>query len=74
VSTVVISTRSVAAPTGLRHIAAPFKAWLGAIVEAALRAHARRRDERTLREMADYQLRDLGIVRADAARLVREGR
>jgi uncharacterized protein YjiS (DUF1127 family) len=49
-------------------------AWLGATVEAALRAHARRRDERILREMADYQLHDLGIARADVPRVVREGR
>lgn len=72
-STVVVSTRP-AAPAEVRHLAAPLKAWLVAVVDAAFRFHARRRDESALCAMADYQLRDLGITRSDVPRVVREGR
>ena len=73
-STVVVSTRPAAAPTGLRQLAAPVMAWLGAAMDAALRFHACRRDERSLLAMTDGQLQDLGITRSDVARVVRTGR
>ena len=72
-STVVVSTRPAAAPTGLRHLAAPVMAWLGAAMDAAVRAYARRRDERIMLAMTDGQLQDLGITHSDVARVVRTG-
>jgi uncharacterized protein YjiS (DUF1127 family) len=74
VSTVVVSARPAVAPNGVRHLAAPIMAWLSAAVDAAFRFYVQRRDARRLRDMADSQLSDLGIVRSDIARVVREGR
>ena len=48
--------------------------WMAAAVDAAFRAHARRRDEQILLAASDHLLHDIGIARADVPRAVREGR
>lgn len=49
-------------------------AWIHRTLASAMTLWIIRRDERMLREMPDDQLKDLGIGRADIARIVREGR
>jgi uncharacterized protein YjiS (DUF1127 family) len=49
-------------------------AWIYRSLATAMTLWIIRRDERMLQEMPGYQLKDLGIGRADIARVVREGR
>jgi uncharacterized protein YjiS (DUF1127 family) len=49
-------------------------AWVHRTLATATTLWINRRDERMLQEMPDHQLKDLGIGRADIARVVREGR
>ena len=69
----VIAHRSPSTPAtlgyGYGHVPAPLKS----VLVAVTRMWIARRDARTLMEMPDYLLKDVGIGRADIWRAVRYG-
>jgi uncharacterized protein YjiS (DUF1127 family) len=73
-SSAAITARRHAPLAILRPLLARLQSWIWGALDAAIRAHARRRDERFLLAQPDYLLHDLGIARADVPRVVREGR